>query len=229
MTGVGIEERNFEKTLWTRCVLFDLDGTLYESPEYSLRLESEIVRFISEQLGLDEGRARSMLESRKKELGTLTRTIQSLGIDRELFFHEIADRIEPHSYIRQDPTALSVLRELKQRGFKMGLVSNSGRVLVTKILDALGIESSSFDVIVTSSEAEPKPSPQPFLLAMKKVGCDGSDSVYVGDREDAEVLPAKRSGLRTILLDRNRSQVSSAADVVVTSLAQVPRVVRLRL
>lgn len=32
-----------------RCVLFDLDGTLYDSPEYSQKVEEETARFVSEE------------------------------------------------------------------------------------------------------------------------------------------------------------------------------------
>jgi len=71
--------------LHVRCVLFDLDGTLYESPEYSDRLETEIVSFVSERLALDESETKELLNQRRKQLGTLTRTIQSLGIDRNVF------------------------------------------------------------------------------------------------------------------------------------------------
>jgi HAD superfamily hydrolase (TIGR01549 family) len=198
------ERSPFEgKTLWARCILFDLDGTLYDSPEYSDRLEVEIVRFVSERLGLGESETKVLLDQRRKELGTLTRTIQSLGIDRNAFFAAMADRIEPSLYIPRDSTVRSVIETLKEGGFKTGLVSNSGRPLVRKILDAIGIEERLFDVTVTSTEAEPKPSPQPFLLAVKKVGYDVDEIVYVGDREEAEISPAKSFGLKTVLLNRD--------------------------
>jgi FMN phosphatase YigB (HAD superfamily) len=222
------EKASFKgKVLSARCILFDLDGTLYDSPEYSVRLEAEIVRFVSEQLRLGESETKALLDRRRKELGTLTRTIQSLGIDRNAFFDTMADRIDPSLYILGDPTVRSVIGTLKERGFKTGLVSNSGRPLVRKILGAVGLEESLFDVTVTSTEAEPKPSPQPFLLAVKKVDCDVDDVVYMGDREEAEICPAKRFGLKTILFDRNGAAQSTCADAVVRNLSDVLEVVKL--
>ena len=215
------------RVLSVSCILFDLDGTLYDSPEYSVRLEAEIVRFVSEQLRLGESETKALLDRRRKELGTLTRTIQSLGIDRNAFFDTMADRIDPSLYIPGDPTVRSVIGTLKERGFKTGLVSNSGRPLVRKILGAVGLEESLFDVTVTSTEAEPKPSPQPFLLAMKKVGCNADEIVYVGDREEAEIRPARRFGLKTVLLDRDGATRMTCADVVIRNLTDVLEVVRL--
>ena len=185
------------------------------------------MRFVSERLGLGESETKVLLDQRRKELGTLTRSIQSLGIDRNAFFDAMADRIEPSLHIPKDTAVRSVIETLKERGFKTGLVSNSGRPLVRKILDAIGIGENLFNVTVTSTEAEPKPSPQPFLLAVKKVGYDVDEIVYVGDREEAEIRPAKRFGLKTVLLDRDGAVRSTCADVVIRNLSEVPKVIRL--
>ena len=213
--------------LYVRCVLFDLDGTLYDSPEYSVRLEGEIVRFVSERLGLGEFETKTLLNKRRKELGTLTRTIQSLGIDRNAFFDAMAERIDPSLYISRDPIVRSVIEALRERGFKVGLVSNSGRPLVKKILSAIGLEDNLFDTIVTSTEAEPKPSPQPFQLATDKASCAPNEIAYVGDREEAEIRPANNFGLRTVLLNRDCTVLNTCADATIRNLREVLDVVRL--
>lgn len=149
---------------YTPCVLFDLDGTLYDSSEYSERLESEITRIVSQILNLNETTTASLLLTRRKEIGTLTRTIESLGIDRGLFYQMLADRVDPRQYIPPDLTVPKILGLLKEEGFVVGLVSNSGRPLVDKILEALDVEARHFDTIVTSTDAEPKHSPEPFSV-----------------------------------------------------------------
>ena len=210
----------------SKCVLFDLDGTLYDSPEYNERLETEIAKYVSEALGLTEDRAKVVLQERRRELGTLTRTIQSLGIDRELFFQTIATRVDPRLYISKDPKLRGLIRTLRDEGFKLGLVSNSGRALVMRILDAIGLELQMFDSVVTSSEADPKPSPQPFLLAMKQIGCDILRTMYIGDRDEAELRPAKELGIRTVLIDRTGVGESRWADFTIRGLSEVPEVAK---
>lgn len=197
---------------------------MYESPGYSEQLEMEIARYVSETLGLTEDRAAATLRQRREQLGTLTRAIESLGIDREKFFQTIADRVDPGLVLSPDLRLSRIIGELRGEGFKVGLVSNSGRALVKKILPAIGLELQTFDVVVTSSEAEPKPSPQPFTLAMRQLGCDVTHTVYVGDRDEAELRPAKELGIRTVLIDRTGIGRNRWADFTIRDISEITKV-----
>ncbi|MGA8856068.1 MAG: HAD family hydrolase, partial [Candidatus Bathyarchaeia archaeon] len=130
------------KHIRVRCILFDLDGTLYNSSEYSNHLEEEISRIVSEELRIDEPHAKLLVEQRRKAIGTLTRTIESLGISRSDFYRKMASRVEPRTYLSPETEVREALMRLKQMGFQIGLVSNSGRELVDKILDAIGLENT---------------------------------------------------------------------------------------
>ena len=206
----------------SRCILFDLDGTLYDCPKYSERMEEEITAFVSEHTSTDYKSARHLLEERRRKLGTLTRSLESLGIDRAQFFSSMATRIEPGDYISEDPTIKPAIRKLQECGFRVGLVSNSGKPLVDKIMKALQLGPITFDAIVTSSEAPPKPSPQPYLLALRLLNCGRESAIYVGDRDEAELRPAKELGILTILLDRTGKSSARWADVVVSKLSEIP-------
>jgi putative hydrolase of the HAD superfamily len=220
--GTDLSSRGYHSL---KCVLFDLDGTLYDSVEYSERLELEIAKYVSQALGLSEDSAREILLTRRKRLGTLTQTLASLGIDRQRFFETIAERVDPRMYLAKDQTIQDVLQALRNRGLKVGLVSNSGRTLVERVLNAIGLSPEVFDVVVTSSEVEPKPSPHSFLLAMKRTNSDTSHTLYVGDRDEAELRPAKELGIWTILLTRTGIQENRWADHVIRSIIEVPSIV----
>ena len=205
-----------------RCVLFDLDGTLYDSPEYSRKVEEEIARFVSVETHTNYDDAKLLLEERRKKLGTLTRSLESLGIDRAKFFECMAARIDPSQYIPKDPTVPETIAKLRGQRFRVGLVSNSGRPLVKKVLKALQLSESTFDATVTSSDVRPKPSVEPFLLALKLLNCKAESAIYVGDRDEAELRPAKELGIKTILLDRTGKHSTRWADVVLAELGAIP-------
>jgi HAD superfamily hydrolase (TIGR01549 family) len=209
-----------------RCILFDLDGTLYDSPDYSRRLEEEISKFVAEEMSTSYEAARVLLEERRKKFGTLTKSLESLGIDRARFFETMATRIEPSEYLSEDPTVVTTIEKLRRYGFSIGLVSNSGRPVVDRIMRALKLDQSIFDAIVTSSDVRPKPFPDPFLRALDLLNCRRQSAIYVGDRDEAELHPAKELGIRTILLDRTGKSSRRWADNVVGKLSEIPDVAK---
>jgi HAD superfamily hydrolase (TIGR01549 family) len=212
-------ERLGSKRLTAECVLFDLDGTLYSSPEYSARIESEIVMIVAEEMQIDASLAWRRLSEERKKQGTLTGALSILGVDRRFFFEALAERVEPMKYLTQDHSVIATLETLKERGFKLALVTNNGRSMVRKILNAIGVEASLFDVMVTSDDCEPKPSRQPFLSALNRLECTPDKAVYVGDRVEAELLPAQELGIRTILLAKEGAD--NEADLVITRVTEV--------
>lgn len=203
------------------CILFDLDGTLYSSREYNSRFDLEAAATVSELLSVTPEEAGVLLKDGRSRFGTLTRTLQNLKIDRELFFQEIAKRIDTAKYLSPDPSLNDLLSRLRAYGLKIGLVSNSARPIVKKTLSAIGLALEQFDVVVTSSDAEPKPSPEPFLIALQRIGSNVNHSVYVGDRDSQELRPAKELGMKTILIDRDGSSTSKWADYVVRNLSEL--------
>ncbi len=212
--------------LFADCILFDLDGTLYYSTAYVEYVENEIVRILQVMLGLDEASARSTLTERRSAIGTLTGALQSLGIDRQAFLETLAKKVNPSEYLSHDSRVSETLATLSQRGFRIGLVSNNGRTMVQKILAALGLAPSLFDVIVTANDAEPKPSSEPFLVALNALHFKAEEAVYVGDRPEPELAPARRLGIKTILLSRESTRANEWADIVINDLQSVLDVVQ---
>jgi len=205
------------------CIFFDLDGTLYDSPAYNEYFDSQIAAIVADFLHVDLSAATRLLRERRKEKGTLTRAMESLGINRLEFHRLVAKHVDPTRFLSKDQAITDLIIRLKARGFRVGLVSNSGRELVAKILNTLELKADLFDLIVTGSEVEPKPSHQPFLVALTKLGCEKPSTVYVGDREEAEILPAHEIGLKTILIDRTHEKlrVSSCADATINDISEL--------
>jgi putative hydrolase of the HAD superfamily len=120
-----------------------------------------------------------------------------------------------------------MLGELRRKGFKLALVSNSGRPLVLKILAAIGLGTEMFDAVVTSSDADPKPSHASFKLAMASLGCTPGHAVYVGDRIDSELRPAHELGITTILVaPGTNDQSSQNVDIALEDVTELPEVIR---
>lgn len=103
--------------------------------------------------------------------------------------------------IRHDPDAAHVLAELRSRGIKTGLLSNTywPSAFHDKALAEDGLRDL-LDVRLYSSELQhTKPHPAVFLEAVEKLGSAPEDAVFVGDRPFDDIHGAKAAGLRAVL------------------------------
>ncbi|HVL90120.1 MAG TPA: HAD-IA family hydrolase [Actinomycetota bacterium] len=137
--------------------------------------------------------------------GVYTDMLGGLGIeDRD---GALATRIyrefaQPHRY-GLFPDALPALRELKVRGYRLGVVSNWEDWLAS-LFERLGVASLFDAVVVSGSEGVEKPDPAIFAIALERMGVPPERSVYVGDSLTHDVAPALSLGMGAVLIDRHR-------------------------
>ncbi len=97
------------------------------------------------------------------------------------------------------PDADRVLRTLKERGYRLGIIANQPAGSEAR-LRRFGL-LPYFEVIAASAEeGVAKPDPEIFLRAISRAGCAPADAVMIGDRTDNDVAPAKALGMRTVLI-----------------------------
>jgi putative hydrolase of the HAD superfamily len=110
------------------------------------------------------------------------------------------DAWTPH--IAHDSDAVGVLTELRARGIRTGLLSNTHwpRAFHEHFLERDGL-AGLIDARLYSSELRHmKPHPMVFVEAMTAVGVtDPARAVFVGDRPYDDIWGAQRAGMRTVL------------------------------
>jgi putative hydrolase of the HAD superfamily len=95
--------------------------------------------------------------------------------------------------------ALPVLADLRARGLKLGLVSNTGRNLD----EFVAHHRLDVDAIVDSRRhGRVKPHPTIFQSALGQLGVAASEAVMVGDSLAEDVEGAEALGMRALLVDR---------------------------
>ena len=114
---------------------------------------------------------------------------------------------------------LPALGALRERGLRLGIVSDWGTALVP-ILHAIGL-SAHFGVAVVSAYAGvAKPDRDVFAYALARIGVSAHEAVYVGDVYLADVLGARGAGIEPILIDR-AGRYDFVDCVVVRSLEEI--------
>ena len=107
--------------------------------------------------------------------------------------------------------ALAVLEELTRRGYKLGLISNTGRSpgeALRRLLQTFGI-LKFFEATLFSNEVQRrKPDKTIFDQAARLLHTESHDMVHVGDDPEADIWGASQIGIRTILLDQTKTDLS---------------------
>src|SRR6187399_1226522 len=179
-------------------VVFDNDGLLLDTESVWTRAEQDLferrgLEFTPadkrELVGTSAAIAGAMLERRLGEPGRAAELIEELN---ELVIAELEHGVEAMV------GASELLRQLKQRGTPIGLVSNSPLVFVQRSLEIVGF-ADHFDVVLSAHEvAAPKPAPDPYLEACRRLGVEAGPSVIALEDSPTGVAAARAAGLTVI-------------------------------
>lgn len=125
--------------------------------------------------------------------------------DLEQLATEVTDRFSDMSLDYHCPDAsCRTLRELRGRGYDLGLVTN--RINVERFHELMDQMSlwSHFELVLAAGEVgASKPDPQIFAAALDRLGATAQDTIYIGDNYWADVVGARRAGVTPVLLDPN--------------------------
>ncbi len=134
----------------------------------------------------------------------LDRSLHALGVEgrqeRETAARQIArEHSRANLWSGAAPGARETLETLRERGYRLGVVSNAdGRV--RRLLEEAGL-ASSLEIILDSAHVGfEKPDPRIFLAATGKLGLAPASCAYVGDLYEIDILGARAAGLRPILI-----------------------------
>lgn len=179
-------------------VIFDNDGLLLDTESVWTRAEQDLferrgLEFTPEDkrelVGTSAEIAGRVLERRLAEPGCAVELIEELNA---LVVAELEHGVEAMVGARE------LLHTLKQRGTPIGLVSNSPLVFVRRSLEIAGFEDR-FDVVLSAHEvAAPKPAPDPYLEACRRLSVEPGPGVVALEDSPTGVAAARAAGLTVI-------------------------------
>ncbi|MDQ1437942.1 MAG: putative hydrolase of the superfamily [Acidimicrobiaceae bacterium] len=177
--------------------------------------------------------ARISVDQRATTLSSLLATASAeLALDvaeavlEEAAMHHL-DSWTPH--ITHDPEAEPVLRALRERGLRIGLLSNTHwpRGFHEHFLERDGLDKLIDVRCYTSEMTHTKPHADAFRTVLDQLAVDDPGAaVFVGDRRYDDVFGAKSAGLRSVW--RHSTLVPGyevTPDAAIHSLAELPAIV----
>jgi HAD superfamily hydrolase (TIGR01509 family) len=179
-------------------VVFDNDGLLLDTESVWTRAEEDLF----ERRGLE------FTPADKRQLVGTSAEIAGGILERRLGEPDRADELieelnalvvaELEHGVEAMIGARELLERLRERGTPIGLVSNSPLRFVLRSIEIVGFETH-FDVILSAHEvAAPKPAPDPYLEACRRLGVEPGPSVVALEDSPTGVAAARAAGLTVI-------------------------------
>lgn len=183
----------------TNAIIFDLDGTLAYTIDdiqtgvnnmltrlgYKARTKADVLKFIN---------------NGAKEL--IRRSLPKNVQDAELILDTAIETYEEeYAKCYCEKTCaydgmVEVLKELKKKRYKLGVISNKQDKFVKTIIEKL-FGKNLFTVVMGQDKLPTKPDPTSTLLACKQMGVKPSSCIFVGD-SDVDMKTAKNAGMKVI-------------------------------
>ena len=217
-----------------RAVIFDWGGTL--TPWHSIDLGELWLAVCARHYPAEQAAAMAAavraaeselwrLGERSHQSSTLDHIFERAGFAASAdFLASYFQAWDPHTLT--DPDAFPLLRELRRRGIKVGVLSNT--MWPRSSHEQIFVRDEVLELIdgaVYTSEIDwVKPHPEAFRMAMEAVGeTDPAACVFVGDRPYDDIYGAKTAGMRAVLITNSDVPAFEAADpdAVITRLAEV--------
>ena len=186
-----------------RFVGFDLDGTLYKStPEINDRVRVRIAERILEkmpELG-DVKKAREEFERRYAELESGAKVLNSVGYNnsREVM-NECVATADVVDLIPEDPALVGILNQIKNAYERVYLITSSPKESGEIKLRKIGINPCYFDEAIFGEDDFSKSDGSAFKEMFRRMkDYEPFNYIYVGDRAEADIIPARKLGIRAI-------------------------------
>jgi len=215
-------------------IFFDIDDTLFPSTEFSsLARKNAINAMIS--IGL-EGDFKTL----SKKLAAI---IGKRGSNYPTHFDELCKELnikEPGRYvaaavaayhntktsIQPFSTVPLTLLKLKQRGHRLYVATNGSSIKQWDKLIRLRI-ALYFDDVFVSEEIGQEKSELFYRKILEKLGAKPQECMMVGDREDADITPAKKVGIKTVrVLSGKYAAVPSKADFTINDISELIQILQ---
>lgn len=201
-----------------KAVVFDLDGTLLntledlcDSVNYAMRKKGYPERTLEEVRCFVGNGVEKLITRAVPERVNFEETQEVLNIFKEHYKINSQNKTKPYDGV------MKLLEELKDKGFKMAIVSN-------KFNDAVKVLNKEFfgeyiEYAYGESETiRKKPNPDAVFKALEDLEVAKEDAVYVGDSE-VDILTAQNAGLDCISVawgfrSRQELEMSGAVSII---------------
>ena len=188
-----------------RCVVFDVDDTLYLERDYVRSGFRAVADHVSRDRGLEGFFERAWDAFCSGTRGSVfDRVLESYGLDPGPIVPELVRVYRSHRpAISLLPDARACLGRLRGR-VRMAAVTGGPALSQRSKVEALGLGRLMAPIVFTEElgNGYEKPSPRPFRLVEEAAAASGADCAYVADNPEKDFSGPSALGWRTVRVRR---------------------------
>lgn len=215
-----------------KTIIFDMDGTLYplkagfDKSEIAKLVLANTAAYLADQLKVSARKAQSILDGILRSYGTNSLSIKlekEFGLNRAAYFTKVWD-LPAERFIRPDKELRPLLLKLLPE-FQLFLISDAPRIWIDKVLSVLRVRDVFGDGIYSGEGDVRKSTGNAFSKIVEERQIEPALCVSVGDKESADILPAKAVGMKTVYVSR-QGKATTEADAMIKDLNGLEQVLK---
>jgi HAD superfamily hydrolase (TIGR01509 family) len=192
-------ESNILRLAPFRAVIFDMDGTILDTESVFRTIVFEVCT----ELGFEMTDAVHMSMVGGSHEHTSRLLIESYGVTFPYTLFDERCRVimreRSHAGVPVKPGAREFISELRERGIPTAVATSSRNPHASHHLSAAGL-LDLFETVVTRDDVvNPKPHPEPYLTAARRLGVDPLHCLALEDSH-AGVRAAHAAGMQTVMV-----------------------------
>ncbi len=193
-----------------KATIFDLDDTLFDSTDLSTHARRAAVRAM---LGL------GLPATFDEAYQVLTEVVKEYGSNYNNHFDQMLKRLGHYSkvYVTAGMIAYHDVKfasirpffdvvptfiELKKLEVKICVLTDGDALKQYEKILRLRIQDFLDDIVITEEVGMRKPNPKLFELALNRLNVKTTETIYIGDNYERDIVPCIELGIRTVLVHK---------------------------
>lgn len=199
-------------------IVFDLDGTLYDTDTYFRPAFHHLGEVLRRRIGAEPARAEALLWEHLRRKGSLYRRLFDDVLEElapQISHRELVLELVGEFHRAPCPTldlyddARRFCSDFRHRvGFAM--LTNGSCIKQVRKIEALNLQPVMSAIVYCQDLGAPKPASHAYRHLLRRLDCRGEECLYVGDNPSLDFPGAKDVGMMTVHLRRGEFRDGSS-------------------